>query len=584
MSPTVVVEKAPSPPRRTRAAVAFLSLFALFTLFVSQSIYAMLTANPDFLAIRLAGKTQLLRLVVAFNLLPVLVLFLAWAVLDHFRPAWGRALLGATWFLLLLGLGFQAHNTWTGSAWQELQNSYMAWIIPAALLAALPLRYPVAFRSFVYVLAPVAIALPILFVVRNWVVAPGREAHAVSPSGLAVAREASPAKPPIFLLVFDELTVYALLDADGELDSRLYPNFHALVQQAHWFRNATSNASYTKQSIPSLLSGVYPRPGPPRVETYPHNLGVLLEPNYEVYVYEAWAGFCLTERFHCMETIVLSAGSDRQLALDILFLYLTRIVPRGANVPLPDVRRNWGFFLDSEGVTQLILLHFQKFLQAVEAAAAGPAPPFFFLHNHVPHSPYRFTPDGRIQEPAATASFDPSQRGRAGVLHAVWQKYRTQVQYADTQLGQFLHLLRERGLYDPSLIIVTADHGVSADLRAPGRELAEVDGELVNADFILGVPLLLKLPGQRQPVQSDADAQLIDLLPTVAAVAGVNPPAQIDGRDLFSKAAPQPRLKVAYNKKLERYEFPPDLILAKRKARLEDLHSGETPAEVSRRE
>jgi arylsulfatase A-like enzyme len=107
--------------------------------------------------------------------------------------------------------------------------------------------------------------------------------------------------------------------------------------------------------------------------------------------------------------------------------------------------------------------------------------------------------------------------------------YELQIQFVDRELGRFIAKLRQVGMYDSALIVITSDHGVSWKPEAPGRVLSAK-----NADMIFPVPLFIKLPGQIEARVSSQDAQLIDLTPTIAAVAGVRVPWQTAGHDLFT--------------------------------------------------
>jgi hypothetical protein len=94
---------------------------------------------------------------------------------------------------------------------------------------------------------------------------------------------------------------------------------------------------------------------------------------------------------------------------------------------------------------------------------------------------------------------------------------------------------------------VGVGHPAAIDFAGPVDHCP--DGERVRrwtdatADMIFPVPLLIKLPGQTQGGVSSGDAQLIDLVTTVAAVAGVRVPWPVAGRDLFGPPGP-PREKV----------------------------------------
>ena len=86
---------------------------------------------------------------------------------------------------------------------------------------------------------------------------------------------------------------------------------------------------------------------------------------------------------------------------------------------------------------------------------------------------------------------------------------------------------------------------------APGRVLSEA-----NAAMIFPVPLFVKLPGQTEGKVSEVDAQLIDLTPTIAAVAGIKIPWQTAGHDLFGPPVAA-REKVMIDVTGKKFAYPP---------------------------
>ena len=169
-------------------------------------------------------------------------------------------------------------------------------------------------------------------------------------------------------------------------------------------------------------------------------------------------------------------------------------------------------------------------------------PVFEFFHVQLPHAPYMLNPDGsvHVENPAG---FDPTLVGNTALLSRLRGDYEKQVQFVDRELGIFLDTLKQAGLYDDALIVVTSDHGVSWHPEAPGRILSEA-----NADMIFPVPLFIKLPQQKEASVSRKDVQLIDLLPTIASIAGVPVPWQVAGRDAFAAdAAPREKIMIDSN-------------------------------------
>lgn len=157
---------------------------------------------------------------------------------------------------------------------------------------------------------------------------------------------------------------------------------------------------------------------------------------------------------------------------------------------------------------------------------------FLFLHYMDPHDPYFHHPyDGtavaRVQTPKPDAA-------RARELSDL---YDGEVAYTDEHIGEFLDHLRERRLYDDALIILVADHG---------EEFYEHGGWWHGTTLYeeqIRVPLILKPPARRAadlpPGSRRAGlARLLDVTPTILDLAGLTPPARTQGVSLVkSKGA-----------------------------------------------
>lgn len=141
-------------------------------------------------------------------------------------------------------------------------------------------------------------------------------------------------------------------------------------------------------------------------------------------------------------------------------------------------------------------------------------PFLLFVHFYEPHAPY--TPPA----PFAGRYADP---------------YDGEVAASDALVGTILGTLRELGLYDRAAIALVSDHG---------EGLGE-HGEQQHGVFLyrstLRVPFLLKLPkSQRAGERIARPVGLVDVAPTLAALAGAKPPAEIDGTDLLDPKSRAP--------------------------------------------
>ncbi len=122
----------------------------------------------------------------------------------------------------------------------------------------------------------------------------------------------------------------------------------------------------------------------------------------------------------------------------------------------------------------------------------------------------------------------------------ILERYAREVAYVDRHVGQLIDRLKSRGLYEDSLILFTADHGEGLGCHGHGGHVETL------YDCMVRVPLIVKPPrasgwtvGQRR---SDL-AGLVDVLPTVLGVLGVEPRPEMRGRDLLDPAtAPAPAI------------------------------------------
>ena len=109
--------------------------------------------------------------------------------------------------------------------------------------------------------------------------------------------------------------------------------------------------------------------------------------------------------------------------------------------------------------------------------------------------------------------------------------YDSAVSYHDQQLGRFVAQLKSWGIWDDTLLIVTADHG---------EEMFE-DGRCGHGaslrDSLLRVPLLVHDPA-RFPAGTvvDEGAECVDLLPTILEAIGRPPVEAAQGQPLESLA------------------------------------------------
>jgi arylsulfatase A-like enzyme len=166
------------------------------------------------------------------------------------------------------------------------------------------------------------------------------------------------------------------------------------------------------------------------------------------------------------------------------------------------------------------------------------APWLVFLHmwdvhyDYIPPKPYNtmfVAPDYHGDFPME--DFEKNRDFHVGMdpadLAYVISQYDGEVAWVDSQLGRLFATLREWGLYDNTVVVVTSDHGeelLDHGQKGHGHSLF---------DELIRVPLIVRGPGAPAGAAIDCPAGLIDLLPTLAALGGAKTPGYDGpGRDL----------------------------------------------------
>jgi len=111
----------------------------------------------------------------------------------------------------------------------------------------------------------------------------------------------------------------------------------------------------------------------------------------------------------------------------------------------------------------------------------------------------------------------------------LYRLYKGDVAYLDANLGHLFARLKELGLYDDSVVLVTADHGEEFQDHGGWWHGATLYQEAMH------VPLLIKRAHEsRGGVADPQPARSLDIAPTLMAAAGLAAPASFSGRNLFA--------------------------------------------------
>jgi arylsulfatase A-like enzyme len=116
------------------------------------------------------------------------------------------------------------------------------------------------------------------------------------------------------------------------------------------------------------------------------------------------------------------------------------------------------------------------------------------------------------------------------VLQSLVDQYDVAIRYSMEQIAGMLWHLGQQGLLENTAVILTSDHG---------EELFDHGGFSHGYTLcreVLHVPLYVHLPGQREPASDDRLVSIVDVLPTVLDLVGVEPMGAIDGVSLLTSA------------------------------------------------
>jgi hypothetical protein len=120
-----------------------------------------------------------------------------------------------------------------------------------------------------------------------------------------------------------------------------------------------------------------------------------------------------------------------------------------------------------------------------------------------------------------------------------YQRHLLQVQLTDRLLGALIERLKAAGIYDRSLLVVTADHGISFVPSLAKRWMSEE-----TAGGVAAVPLFVRQPSQSRAVISDLPVEAIDVLPTIADALDLSSVwSDLDGRSALDGSIPPDRIR-----------------------------------------
>lgn len=149
--------------------------------------------------------------------------------------------------------------------------------------------------------------------------------------------------------------------------------------------------------------------------------------------------------------------------------------------------------------------------------------PFFVYYPMIlTHSPFVPTPD--------SVDWDKTDKNRQPIKH-----FRDMVAYMDKMVGKIVKKLKETGLRENTLIVVTGDNGTNRSLSSPLPLRGTIRGGKGSMqDAGNRVAFVANWPGTLKPgTIVESPIGFADVLPTVADVTGSTLPLAVDGQSLL---------------------------------------------------
>lgn len=257
------------------------------------------------------------------------------------------------------------------------------------------------------------------------------------------------------------------------------PNIDRLASTGWRFARAAAQDTKTFESLPSLLTGLYPS-NLPRDYSHPRTK------NAKSYVYY------LTEDAPILTEFLKERG------------YRTHAVSTLRLLRMLGLDRGFDGFRRQSDVTR----EAKRFLRKTSE------PFFLWVHYQFPHYPYDLHKGH---------DFGPSDLDR----------YDSEIARTDREIGEILKLLRRKRRDRRTIVALTADHGESFGEHGVFQHGTKPYLELAH------VPLILNIPG-KDPAVVETPVELVDFVPTLFEVLGLPvPEAGFDGQSLTAAVAGQ---------------------------------------------
>ncbi len=375
----------------------------------------------------------------------------------------------------------------------------------------------------------------------------------------------APSKPNIIILVFDAMSARNL--SVYGYPRQTSPNLERFAERANVYHTHHSGGNFTIPGTASLLTGTYPwthrainHSGAVKHDLAGNNVFRILGDDYHrlAFPQNVWADLIVSQFSDDIDTF-LPPGTfgeldyllgnnfpkDRNLATRALDDLVFKIGQAPVSLILGTMHR--GFYsrasalLDSQGyprgipqnVNYPLNFRLENVLEGLASLMPEQPSPFFaYLHLFPPHAPYR--PSGKFNRLFIDDEYTPqnkpthrfSDQYSQEKLNLARRSYDQYIASLDSEFGRLMDSWEDAGVFENSYVIITSDHG---EMFERGEK---AHSSPLLYEPVVHVPLLISTPGQKSRRDIYSPTNAVDILPTLADLAGNPIPPWCDGMPL----------------------------------------------------
>ena len=505
----------------------FLTYLALSTVAISQPIFDLYGKNSTVFSTAKLSPLEVVLFLLIVGFVPALMA----AGLDRLSRSFGPKVNESMRLLLIAGFSFIIGLA--VARWANLDGDAWAVGVGATLALVVPYIYDKQrwAREWSRWLSLLSIAVLLNTAIQLQPVILQSQGDATD--AVIGAKDIS-----VLQIVLDEFPLSPLLDEQGNINAERFPGFAELASMSTWYRNNVAASNFTHQAVPAVLASAVPKKNSsPFISQYPRNIFTVFGGKTKVSGIEPVTSLCPIKICPKEEqsTFAFSAGHMKDFLRDASYVYGQRVFPPSVRKRIPSIDGAWGGFgavadKFKEQFNNGALSQPDAVVSAVEKFASTNDVEVSVVHALMPHAPWRLLPDLRVaplSDSISTANPD-SEDG----VRDTYQTFLYQVGAVDAIIKDALKTLRTSGKWDKTLLVVTADHGISFIPSMPQRHTDFSDME--QASDIFRVPTFIKYPGQQKPAVSDCPTTNLDLLPTIIDVTQTKTSWKFAGQSLAS--------------------------------------------------